>query len=65
MRTESLPASVPEGFPEQLRGDMVWDGETVAQTYDWTYLLGEEQLTEIEEAVKHFKCESILCTCDM
>lgn len=55
VKTESLPTSVPEGFPAQLKGDMVWEGETVAQTYDWTYVLNEEQLAEIDAAVKHFK----------
>lgn len=54
--TERLPTTVPEGFPEQLQGDLVWEGDTVAETYDWTYVLSEEQLAEIDEAVKHFKC---------
>jgi hypothetical protein len=47
---------VPEGFPDQLQGDMVWEGDTLAETYDWTYVLSEEQLAEIDEAVKHFQC---------
>lgn len=58
MKTETLPTSVPEGFPEQLSGDMVWEGDKLAETYDWTYVLSEEQLFEIEVALKHFKCES-------
>lgn len=53
--TERLPTTVPEGFPDQLQGDMVWEGDTLAETYDWTYVLSEEQLAEIDEAVKHFK----------
>lgn len=56
VQTENLPKSVPEGFPDQLQGDMVWEGETVAQTYDWTFVLNDKQLAEIDEAVKHFKC---------
>ena len=56
VKTERLPTSVPEGFPDQLKGDMVWEGDTIAETYDWTYVLSEEQLAEIDEAVKHFKC---------
>lgn len=63
VKTETLPTSVPEGYPEQLQGDMVWEGETLAETYDWTYVLNEEQLAEIDEAVKHFKCECFnFCT---
>lgn len=51
-----LPSKVPEGFPEQLTGDLVWEGETVADTYDWTYVLSPEQLAEIDAALAHFKC---------
>ncbi|KAL4779591.1 hypothetical protein BJX76DRAFT_75446 [Aspergillus varians] len=50
-----LPSKVPEGFPEQLAGDMVWEGETLADTYDWTYVLSPEQLDEIGQALAHFK----------
>lgn len=57
VQAEKLPTSVPEGFPDQLHGDMVWEGETLAETYDWTYVLNEGQLAEIDEAVKHFKCK--------
>lgn len=51
-----LPTKVPEGFPEQLTGDVVWEGATLAETYDWTYVLSEEQLAEIDQAVAHFTC---------
>lgn len=64
MKTETLPTSIPEGFPHQLQGDMVWEGEKLAESYDWTYVLSEEQLDEINDAVSHFKCESLYQTCD-
>lgn len=57
LKTETLQTSVPDGFPEQLFGDMVWEGDKLAETYDWTYLLSEDQLIEIDGALKHFKCE--------
>lgn len=50
-----LETKVPDDFPEQLDGQLVWDGKTLAETYDWTYVLNEEQLAEIEQAVAHFK----------
>ncbi|BCS22229.1 TauD/TfdA family dioxygenase [Aspergillus puulaauensis] len=50
-----LPTRVPDGFPEQLTGDVVWQGETLADTYDWTYVLSPEQLAEIDAALAHFK----------
>ena len=51
----NLPKTLPEGFPSKLQGDLVWEGETLAETYDWTYVLSEEQLDEIEAALRHFK----------
>lgn len=52
----NLPSKVPEGFPEQLTGDVVWQGANLAESYDWTYVLNAEQLAEIDRAVAHFKC---------
>lgn len=57
LKTEDLPTSVPDDFPEQLSGDMVWEGAKLAETYDWTYVLREDQLIEIDAALKHFQCE--------
>lgn len=57
LKTEALPTSVPEEFPDQLSGGLVWEGDKLAETYDWTYVLSDEQLAEIDVALKHFKCE--------
>ncbi|PSR83432.1 hypothetical protein BD289DRAFT_483356, partial [Coniella lustricola] len=54
-QTEVLPKSVPEAFPKQLSGSLVWEGETLAENYDWTYVFNKDQLAEIDTAVKHFK----------
>ncbi|KAF4963073.1 hypothetical protein FSARC_8875 [Fusarium sarcochroum] len=51
----NLPTEVPEGFPKQLGGDAAWDGATLAETYDWTYVLSDGQLSEVDQAVAHFK----------
>lgn len=53
----NLRTTLPQGFPQQLQGDLVWDGANLAESYDWTYVLNTEQLSEIDAAVKHFKCE--------
>ncbi|KAJ8123945.1 hypothetical protein ONZ43_g218 [Nemania bipapillata] len=50
-----LPKSIPEGFPQKLTGDLVWEGATVADRYNWTYVLSPEHLAEIKQAVAHFK----------
>lgn len=60
-KTESLQTSVPDGFPKLLSGDMVWEGDKLAEMYDWTYVLSEDQLIEIDVALKQFKCESDMC----
>lgn len=56
IEVERLPTTVPEGFPEHLEGDLVWEGDKLAETYDWTYVLTQDQLSEIDEAVRYFKC---------
>ncbi|KAF4471165.1 family oxidoreductase [Fusarium albosuccineum] len=55
LQDKTLPSALPEGFPTQLTGDLVWDGETVAETYDWAYVLNADQLNEIDQALKHFQ----------
>jgi hypothetical protein len=54
---DKLPKTLPEGFPEKVTGDLVWEGETIADTYSWTYVLSPEQLAEIDHALVHFKGE--------
>lgn len=57
LATENLPAEVPEGFPKELTGPTVWEGSSLAESYDWTYVLTGEQLVEIDRAVAHFQCK--------
>ncbi|EMR72321.1 putative taurine catabolism dioxygenase protein [Eutypa lata UCREL1] len=54
-KTETLSKELPRGFPTELKGDLVWDGRTVAETYNWTYTLNPDQLAEIDRAVAHFQ----------
>lgn len=56
-QTEDLPKTLPEGFPEELKGDLVWEGESLAQKYDWTYVFSADQLKEIDNAVTLFNCK--------
>ncbi|KAH9909522.1 Clavaminate synthase-like protein [Xylariomycetidae sp. FL2044] len=51
----NLPTTLPEGFPAQLTGDLVWEGSTVGDKYDWTYVLSDAQLAELDHATEHFK----------
>lgn len=58
-RTENeiLAQGVPRGFPLVLDSDLVWDGETLKDKYNWVYQLGEEHLTEVNQALAHFECK--------
>ena len=53
--TEHLVKSLPTGFPQELQSKLVWDGNDLVEAYDWTYHLSEEDLDEIEYALRHFK----------
>ncbi|KAJ4358033.1 uncharacterized protein N0V89_002612 [Didymosphaeria variabile] len=55
-----LETKLPQGFPEELEGKLVWDGKILAETYDWIYVLKDEQLAEIDEAVAYFQEENIM-----
>lgn len=56
LRTETLPTELPSGFPAKLESDLVWEGRDIAERYNWTYVLTEADLEEIDAAVLHFKC---------
>lgn len=57
--TERLESNLPASFPRRLESDLVWEGSTVAETYNWVYELGSEEIEEIEAALVHFKCKSV------
>lgn len=56
--TETLAKTLPPGFPSQLESTLVWDGNNLAETYDWNYRLTEDDLAEIDAALQHFKSMS-------
>ncbi|KAL3462243.1 hypothetical protein BJX64DRAFT_277316 [Aspergillus heterothallicus] len=55
LQTGDLPKTLPEGFPEKLESDLVWNGKSVGEVYDWNYHLTEEDVQEIKAALQHFK----------
>lgn len=55
--TEKLATTLPDGFPQKLESDLVWDGSNVTDSYEWSYVLTEADLVEIDAALKHFKCK--------
>ncbi|OHW95749.1 TfdA family taurine catabolism dioxygenase [Colletotrichum incanum] len=52
---ERLEKTLPEGFPQKLESKLVWDGNTLAEHYDWNYVLTDADKKEIDEALNHFK----------
>ena len=55
-QTEKLQNELPDGYPTELKSDLVWDGSTIAKEYNFVYELNTEELQEIEDALVHFKC---------
>ncbi|GES60772.1 putative TfdA family oxidoreductase [Aspergillus terreus] len=53
--TEDLIQTLPPGFPAQLSSPLVWEGKDIESRDDWIYKLSEEQLNEIDAALKHFQ----------
>ncbi|KAM7191607.1 hypothetical protein V8F20_009214 [Naviculisporaceae sp. PSN 640] len=53
--SEHLATSLPPGFPSRLDSKLVWDGNTLAEEYDWNYHLSPGDLQEIDSALQHFK----------
>lgn len=49
--------NLPPKFPQQLDSDLVWEGETLADSFDWNYVLGPEQIQELEHALTYFKSQ--------
>jgi hypothetical protein len=60
LQTEDIDKTLPDGFPARLESPLVWEGrdfEGVEEgKEDWIYRLGDEQLDEIDAALKHFIC---------
>ncbi|KAF9463721.1 hypothetical protein BDZ94DRAFT_1235994 [Collybia nuda] len=50
---EKVP--LPEGFPKQVEGPIVWEGSDWVNEDQWVYNLSSSELEEIEGGLKHFK----------
>ncbi|RMD40168.1 hypothetical protein DV735_g4956, partial [Chaetothyriales sp. CBS 134920] len=55
LATESITKKLPDGFPKQLHSDLVWEGATVGDTYDWNFVLTPDHIEELDAALAHFK----------
>ncbi|KAJ5837909.1 uncharacterized protein N7525_003097 [Penicillium rubens] len=53
--TETLQSTLPENFPEKLVSPLVWEGKDVEKRDDWVYQLSDDQLDELDAALKSFK----------
>ncbi|KAI0543751.1 hypothetical protein F4679DRAFT_590183 [Xylaria curta] len=52
---ENLETTLPEGFPTQLKSDLVWEGQNLEEKYNWNYELTSSDVGEIEAALRHFQ----------
>jgi len=46
---------LPSGFPEQVNGPIVWEGNDWVSEDQWVYCLSEMELNEISGALQHFR----------
>lgn len=46
---------LPEGFPKQVEGPIVWEGSDWVHEDQWVYNLSSTELEEIHNALHHFK----------
>ena len=57
METEKIQLTgLPTGFPQKLVSKFVWEGQDLAEDYDFVYALSEPQVAEVESALEYFKC---------
>lgn len=59
LRSETLSKELPPGFPKKLVSDLVWDGANIKDHYNWTYVLTDADLKELDDSLTHFKCKRI------
>jgi hypothetical protein len=54
-RVGGFSTSLPDGFPREMRGDLVWSGTRDIDEDQHTFHLQDFQKTEVHEALKYFK----------
>ncbi|KAK9418519.1 putative TauD/TfdA-like domain-containing protein [Seiridium unicorne] len=52
---ENLAKLLPAGFPLRVASDLAWDGKTVSEHYQWSYNLDDSELSQLDEALRHFQ----------
>lgn len=57
---EDLPRTLPDGFPQKLESELVWDGATVSAEYEWSYQLTDHDVGEVHQALEHFKNKIVI-----
>ncbi|KAJ6089771.1 hypothetical protein N7467_004987 [Penicillium canescens] len=59
LASEDTSQALPDGFPQQLKSDLVWDASDYPQVGSgnepWVYNLTAVELEEIDQALAHFK----------
>lgn len=51
---------LPKGFPERVDGPIVWEGKDFIHEDQWIVNLTENQLHEIDGALRHFQSRTSL-----
>ncbi|KAG5642401.1 hypothetical protein DXG03_002833 [Asterophora parasitica] len=52
---DRVNASLPDSFPKQVAGPIVWEGKDWTSEDQWVHHLSADELQEINQALNHFK----------
>lgn len=60
MQPSLLNTPLPADFPAKLESPLVWEGKDFTKgEQEWVYALSGDELKEVDDALKHFKCQSL------
>jgi hypothetical protein len=58
-----LKTKLPPGFPDKVEGPIVWEGKDWTNEDQWVYKLSDNELQEINDALKYFEGKTIHDDC--
>lgn len=50
-------ARLPDGFPKALNSELAWTGNSFQHPSEYSQMLSDQDVMELESALQHFKCK--------
>lgn len=54
-KSHARTTTLPPGFPERIEAPRTWTGHEISEEKSYIYVLSEDEVNEIEEALGYFK----------